>query len=393
MEIEGGLYIRLHCEGDRVSQVDIQSSRPLAAVNIFRGKPVDDVLQTLPLLYHVCGNAQANAAVTACEQAMGIEANNTVTSARDMLVWMETAREHCWRILIDWAVMLGEEKHGAALAQIQQSIPAMEQALFSKGKGFQPGATIDLKQDKVQSVVHELETILEDEVFAMSATQWLHNSTEQAFNQWLHSHDTIASRMLRRVKEMNHKVDGRQKTVFLPELDEAQLNERLCQANADDFVAEPLWQGEPCETSSLSRQQHHPLVIEMLERNGNGVLTHIVARLVELASIPKILKQSLQNLSVSTDEHNEQTQAQYLGVGLGQVEAARGRLVHRLELDGNIVQRYQILAPTEWNFHPRGIAAKLLKNLPATDVTQLRQQADLVINSIDPCVQYKMVIH
>jgi Ni,Fe-hydrogenase I large subunit len=75
------------------------------------------------------------------------------------------------------------------------------------------------------------------------------------------------------------------------------------------------------------------------------------------------------------------------------VEAARGRLVHRVELEQNVVQRYQILAPTEWNFHPAGTAATLLKQLPANNEADLRQQAELVINSVDPCVRYKVVIH
>ena len=35
-----------------------------------------------------------------------------------------------------------------------------------------------------------------------------------------------------------------------------------------------------------------------------------------------------------------------------------GRLIHAVEIADGVVKRYRILAPTEWNFHPQGAAAK-----------------------------------
>lgn len=393
MAIEGSLQIQLHCEERQVQRVAIQSTRPLAAVNIFHGKRVDDVLQTLPLLYHVCGIAQASAAVSACEQAMAIAVPDALRDARDMLVWLETAREHCWRILIDWAGMLGEAKDGAAIAQIQQGIPALQQALFADGKAFQLNTDIEVKADKVQAIIHQLETMLHSRVFAIPTAQWLGYSSEQEFNHWLTQHDTIASRLLRQVKDMPPHTLPLNSVGFLPELDAAQLHACFSSDDAASFVAQPEWQGSPCETTSLSRQRHHPLVAQLINQYGNGVLTHLVARLVELATIPEILKQALSRIDSLTPPAENKHQQSPVGIGLGQVEAARGRLLHRLELAGDIVQRYQILAPTEWNFHPRGVAATLLKTLAANDETTLRQQADLVINCIDPCVQYEMTVH
>ena len=57
MNTEGRLDIRLSLndQGDR--QVQIESSRPLAATKIFHGKKSEEVLKILPMLYNVCGNA------------------------------------------------------------------------------------------------------------------------------------------------------------------------------------------------------------------------------------------------------------------------------------------------------------------------------------------------
>ena len=79
--------------------------------------------------------------------------------------------------------------------------------------------------------------------------------------------------------------------------------------------------------------------------------------------------------------------------GIGQVDAARGRLVHRAIVDGDRVESYQILAPTEWNFHPRGVLANSLAALDASDKETLTEQASLLITAIDPCVGYELRIH
>ena len=78
------------------------------------------------------------------------------------------------------------------------------------------------------------------------------------------------------------------------------------------------------------------------------------------------------------------------GLGLAQVEAARGRLVHGVVVEGDAVRDYAILAPTEWNFHPRGGLAGALAGLDADDEDALRGQAGLLIEAVDPCVGYEL---
>jgi len=84
--------------------------------------------------------------------------------------------------------------------------------------------------------------------------------------------------------------------------------------------------------------------------------------------------------------------------GIAQVEAARGRLIHRVELafkkdDKISIANYQIVAPTEWNFHPEGLINKSLLNIKAPNKKEHEQLARLMINAIDPCVAFKLSIH
>ncbi|OQW75513.1 MAG: hypothetical protein BVN35_07570 [Proteobacteria bacterium ST_bin11] len=112
------------------------------------------------------------------------------------------------------------------------------------------------------------------------------------------------------------------------------------------------------------------------------MLPRFVAVLFEVAAIPQGLKPSLGTMSTYAAD----------GIGLAQVQAARGLLIHRLALSQGRVYDYRIVAPTEWNFHPDGVLAQGLKSLQADDADGLRQRAEWLINAVDPCVQYRLVL-
>jgi Ni,Fe-hydrogenase I large subunit len=62
---------------------------------------------------------------------------------------------------------------------------------------------------------------------------------------------------------------------------------------------------------------------------------------------------------------------------------ARGLLLHWVQLDPQgRVAAYQMLAPTEWNFHPQGSLAQALRQLAPDDGTS----ATLLAQAFDACV-------
>ncbi|HNJ09057.1 MAG TPA: hydrogenase, partial [Plasticicumulans sp.] len=75
------------------------------------------------------------------------------------------------------------------------------------------------------------------------------------------------------------------------------------------------------------------------------------------------------------------------GVGLAQVECARGTLTHRVALDGPLVTGWRVLAPTEWNFHPRGPLADAIATLPAQSDADATRAAETLAAALDPCVR------
>lgn len=124
-----------------------------------------------------------------------------------------------------------------------------------------------------------------------------------------------------------------------------------------------------------------------------GVLSRLTARIVEVVSLMQSLRRDSEKLIRGEVDAVDQSVSQSIGEGIGQVEAARGRLLHWVRLENERIEDYRILAPTEWDFHPDGVAAAGLKSLVSDDETMLRLQARCWLDAIDPCVAYEVRLH
>lgn len=99
----GCVRLRLRVDQGRVSDVQVASERPAAALAL-RGRQADAAVQLVPLLFALCGKAQGRAATLALEAARGKEYPAHV----DRAIQHEVLREHLWRWLLDLPLLFGE---------------------------------------------------------------------------------------------------------------------------------------------------------------------------------------------------------------------------------------------------------------------------------------------
>jgi hypothetical protein len=388
-QVEGRIQIDLHPDKFGSERVAVDSSRPVYASRVMQGKSVHDVLRLLPLMYGVCGVAQARTSVAATGSALQRPEPPAVARARDLLVLLENLREHWFRILVDWSRLFDLPPQTDPLPQLGRLLPDFSRALFAEADAFSLDSRVDTDPQQVTGMIDRLEQALVDSVFHRPAADWLKIDSIDAVYAWARQQDTTASISLRQICDQGFSSQGFSAVGMMPALDGQQLCQRLDRADADQFVALPTWQDQCLETTPLVRQWRHPLIQALDQEFNNSLLTRWTSRLVELATIPGQLRALLAALDDAPDADQEQAPTP----GLAQTEAARGRLVHRVEVDDTTVTRYRILAPTEWNFHPRGLVAQALGNLSTRDKDQLERLAMLMINAIDPCVDYNIRIH
>ena len=165
----------------------------------------------------------------------------------------------------------------------------------------------------------------------------------------------------------------------------------------DEAMADPAYSwckaprlgGAPMEVGALARQaiDGHPLA-RALAIEG-GVLARVGGRLLELARTQILMEHWVAALTPG-ERFMAQGTLPREGQGAGLVEAARGALGHWLHIEGGRIARYQIIAPTTWNFSPRDAAGQpgplesALVGTPVEGPVPLAVQH--IVRSFDPCM-------
>ncbi len=394
----GRLRVSLTRDGSRW-QVAIRSSRPLTASRVFIGKPLVDTARQIPLLYSLCSTAQAQAFATAAEAILGFVPDNRLQHRRTRLLQAELIKEHLWRLLLDWPPLLGLAREEARMAQLMATWHRLRTRLRSAGDPFIPGpcslAPLPGETSSDPGALTELVELVElmelsqHASLGQPAAAWLCAcETAGQWWDWARQARTPVAALARALRQQGLEALGQSDTALLTHPDLPAIAHQLSGSAADAFTTAPSLNGRCQETSPLARMASQPLITSLMRSHGSGLLTRFAALLVELAQTLAALgaahHPALPILSLQTDAHT----------CLAAVPAARGLLVHRLVAQDGRVEHHQVLAPTEWNFHPRGTLAQALSSLPPASAFAAPGETDrrvrMLITAIDPCVDYSL---
>jgi len=391
-DLSGSLTIALSRQ-DGSGIVSIDSTRPVGAARVFAGLPVRETARRLPLLFSVCGTAQAAACAAACEQALGTHANAAALQRRRMLLAAEMIREHLWRLFLDWPRALDRPPAASAMAETMRAYQCLRGLLTAGVDPFAPGAeTPPVDVGAATEAAAALTRRALNDVFGTAIDRWRaevidHNRLEA----WAATAGTPCAALVALLLDQGLADLGRNRVKALPAGAAVELAASLAGPDAAAFVAAPTWQGQPRETTPYARRLGEPLIADLAAHYGNGLLPRLAALLVELANACLALQDRLEDWPATA----QRAQATDDEAGVGCAEAARGLLVHRVEVANDRVVSYRILAPTEWNFHPAGVVAAGLAGIAETsgaDNAELTRRARLHITAIDPCVAYRLSV-
>ncbi len=380
MIAEGKITIDLARQhGDPCAKVTMRSNRRSDIGKVLCGRSPQEALSLLPMIFSVCGKAHISAASGAL-RSLGLN-EGLEDVAGQIVVLGENAREHLLRVILGWSGDRPELIAQIPVAQLMSLVAELTQATSLNGVSA-TGA--------VRNIASNLSDLLETQLFSCSPEQWLQLQTFAELEGWARTGETIASQYIDGICQQNWQSVGAASTKFLPPLPMDELRQKMHNKDGGSFISQPEWNGLNYETGPLSRCHSHALVASIIDEYGAGLLARNIARLVELAGIP----QALAELATELTNKNvkRQGQRQDMITGIRGVETARGRLIHSLKVRNNQIADYRILAPTEWNFHPQGPAAKGLQSLSNASDEDLQQQAHMLIQAVDPCVDFAVRI-
>ncbi len=155
----------------------------------------------------------------------------------------------------------------------------------------------------------------------------------------------------------------------------------------------PRLNGQVMEVGALARQvvNGHPLMRDLVAKNGANVKNRVIARLLEIAQVVVAMEGWAKALKPNEPfclHAKMPDEAQ----GFGIMEAARGSLGHWLKVKKGRILNYQIIAPTTWNFSPRdnqgvsGVLEQALINTPLRNDDKMPIEVQHIVRSFDPCM-------
>jgi len=309
----------------------------------------DQAITRVGLAYAVCRHAQQAAALLALQAARG-NTHAAHDPSRAQRVRDEWLREHACNLMLSWPRLLGQPEEPALprfFMRTRQRVPVSAEALAE---------------------------LLQREVLGMPVADFLAMDAP-ALDAWCSGAGTMTAARFRawRGDPACHDASP---TPMLPGLCDWDPHTVATLAghmrDEPDFCLRPHWHGQSAETGAYARQYAHPLLQAWLRISGNDPAARMLARLVELAAAANGRSGAMALRAWALD----------VGEGMAAVETARGPLLHLVRLHGERVETYHVLAPTEWNFHPRGPLSRVAR---MHDWTLQESCIQAWVLALDPC--------
>jgi len=359
---------QLHLQAAAPVPHSLRSTRRAWASQLASGRTAEALPELLASLFSLCGQAHRSTsqlAIRAVEPALfPAMAPVAVTLQR------EAALEHLRRIGLDWPRLLAApDQLGAVTARAAESLRRCP--LIGAHAAASPWS--------------QLHQWLQHEWLEIDPTRWLHAWQAGGANwldEWSRKHNSWLAALLRAARANDTPLPQAHAHVLRPHQHEATLRDLAAALAAQEsFALQPLWQGHVACTGPWAR-------LHQVESAQSWTAWSLLGtRLAELVRL-------------CLPDAPGQTGAGWLAwgalasgprQGLAWVEMARGLLIHQVLLDdaSTVVRACQVLAPTEWNFHPEGLVAQALADLPAQS-PDLQARVQLLMAAFDPCVPFEM---
>jgi coenzyme F420-reducing hydrogenase alpha subunit len=373
MAFEGEIQVELGVQAARVSSVRVSSSRRADASRTLVGLPVELMLESVPLLFSVCGEAQSVAAREASEAALGIEVGEATSAARQLRVACEAIDNQALQVALGWPTLFGRPPVVESLRALRAATAQLRHLEPVLARGDRSGPVPFFDQPSSAELQRALSRLLEAPLPA----------DPSELEEWT-SGPGVAQHVIGALLREGVAEVGRCEMQMLPALSAEWFEE---QARADaSFEWTPRYRGLAAETGALARTSQTPLISALLKKYGNGLLTRFVARVADLEGHGARVVDLVARLRPTETPGPPRRRS---GTGAAVVDTSRGRLAHVLTIEDERVTGWRVVAPTEWNFHPEGPLFAGLEGVPAAQAQRL---ATLLVSGLDPCVGFHVTV-
>ncbi len=407
-KIEGEAKLNFNFKDKKIDFVDIEFMSTRSIEKILEGKPALDALVINPRVCGICGHAHLIATVKALEDCYDdLKISKKAEILRELTLNFELIQNHFKWFYLTMRPLFGE-KQELLKATYPAQLMAKAIAVFGgqyphTSYAIVGGVVCDITEMDIIKIGHYLdETIkfFKDNVVDSDGENLLTcTNIDNIMNKKGDLPDLLKEIKTRNWLNLGKSYDrfivfgensyfakGKSlKTRLMPNLSYVYVKE---EQSVNSFAKNVSYKDKYFEVGPLARAMVNkvPLIKDAHRKHGDSILTRILARVCETAHLLEHCKKLLEELDLSEPSYIKPSVdiSKIEGIGHASVEAARGSLIHKVELEKGIIKNYEIITPTQWNLsggtrENQGVSQKAMIGLSDEKV------AELVFKTFDVC--------
>jgi hydrogenase large subunit len=408
-KIEGEAKLNFSFDKDnKIDFVDIEFFSTRNIEQILEGRDALDALVINPRVCGICGHAHLIATAKALESCYkDIKLSNKAKIIRELTLNFEIIQNHFKWFYLTILPLLGEKQHllkATAPSQIMaKAIATLAGQYPHTSYAIVGGVVSDISMMdiiKVKNYIDEVLHYFETNVVITDTQKLLECSNiENVLTK-----DGDLSKILLQLKKNSWEHIGKSYDRFLVCGENSyfksgkSLKTRVSKnismddiqehVNQNSYAKNVTYKQKYYEVGPLSRAmlKKTPLIKDAHRRYGDSIFSRILARVCEIPQLLKHSKELLSTLDINEASYIEPKIdiSKISASGVGVVEAARGSLIHKVELQKGIIKNYEIITPTQWNLSngDRDNLATAQRAMVGLKDTKL---SELVFKSFDVC--------
>ena len=406
-KIEGEAKLHFSFKNKKIDFVEIEFLQTRSIEKILEGKNVLDALVINPRVCGICGHAHLIATVEAIEDCYeSIEISDKAKIIRELTLNFELIQNHFKWFYFTVLPLFGYKQavlKAALPSQIMSKAIAVIAGQYPHNSYALPGGVVcditNMDVMKVSQYIRETQKFFENNIIDINEDILECTNIDKLFNQkgdlsqilddiiknsWEHlgkSYDRFIA-----FGENSYFTKG--KSLKTRRFTNISLDEVKEFSSKNSYAKNVTFKDKYFEVGPLSRAiiKKTPLIKDSHNKYDDSIVSRIVARVLE---IPQLLKHSQELIKqINLDEPSyikpKIDISKITSTGNSAVEAARGSLIHKVDIENGIIKKYEIITPTQWNLsngtrENQGISQHAMIGL------QDEKIAEIVFKSFDVC--------
>lgn len=407
-KIEGEAKLDFSFKDGKIDFVDVKFMSTRNIENILKGKRAFDALVINPRVCGICGHAHLIATVQALESCYkDLQLSNKAKIIRELTLNFELIQNHFKWFYLTMLPFFGHSQQilkathpsqlmGKAIALFGGQYPHTSYAVVG-------GVVCEITQMdivKCDSYISQTLKFVEQNLVSIDSKSFLEARDSDLLLEYegdlpsilreikndsilkhAKSYDRFISfgesSFFKKGKSLKNRVSH---NISLQDVKESDI--------VSSFAKSVSFKDKHYEVGPLARAMVNktPLIVDAHKKHGDSVFSRILARVYEISTLLNHSKILLENLDLAEPSYIEPQLdiSKLSSTGYSAVEAARGALIHKVEIEEGIIKNYEIITPTQWNLsggsrENPGISQKAMIGL--SDI----KTAELVFKSFDVC--------